>query len=138
MKSQKTRFFKPWKDYVKKAHTEVWHCKNVMEKLQDDWLSSAHTMQDLFPTDTTVSLSELLCKKKQLSKCHLVTLLTKEHWVSQSGKLKPYMVYFLVSTLVMVISASPVFNSNKKTVTKSMWKKYTFTTVNRLNTSLSK
>lgn len=46
---------------------------DVMEKPKDDWLSAAHTMCDLSPGDTTVSLSELYGNKKQLSKCHSVT-----------------------------------------------------------------
>lgn len=46
---------------------------DAMEKLKDDWLSTAHTMCDLSPGDTAVSLSELYGNKKQLSKCHSVT-----------------------------------------------------------------
>lgn len=116
-------FFKPWKDCVKKAsgnRKEVWGWKRVMEKLQDNWLSSTHRMQDLFPADTKecpyLNLF-FLAKKKRLPKSQLVTWFTECWTVIKvfSQRLKNCTVYLSSSSFifVMVINASAVVGRNR-------------------------
>lgn len=95
--------FKPWKDYVKekkkkkkkekekKTQLETDSCLTLEEcdgKLQDNWLSSTYTLQDLFTAE--VSLSEMFIKKAiiNISACHLIHT-TQQHRIGcQSGKKK--------------------------------------------------